>query len=236
MKYVLAFLIGIITLSACGPSRFVVPLDKGEQAVAVSVGGPVVNVPGIASIPLPMSSVTYGKGVQDGMTFYGSWFTTAALFGTFQFDAGMTKRLWEAKRKKHGVTTSVGLNFAADIFEWNTKFWPQVDFNYYWKYNYRDQIQDDLLTGGTPKANFAYAGIGTWYELSRFRAHGEPQEMFVLPMLNLGHDFNWNKWSLKTEVKFIAPFTSNENVVLDYRSLTGDFGATGLYFGITRRF
>ncbi len=229
-------LLAILIFSACGSSRFVVPLEKGEQAISASLGGPVVNVPGVAPIPLPMTSITYGKGVQKGLTVYGSWFSTAAIFGTLQFDVGATKSLWEAKRKKHGVTTSVGFNFATDVFEWNTKLWPQLDVNYYWKYNYRDQIQDDLLTGGSPVANFLYAGVGSWFELSRTRAHDEPQETVVLPILNLGHDFNWSKWSLKTELKLITPFTSNENVVLDFRSLTGNFGATGVYFGVTRRF
>lgn len=235
LHYIFVFS-ALLLLSACGPSRFVVPLEKGEQAVSLSLGGPVVNVPGVATLPLPMTSVTYGKGVKKGLTLYGSWFTTAAIFGTLQFDAGATKNLWEAKQKKHGVATSVGFNFATDVFEWNSVLWPQLDVNYYWRYNHRGQIQDDLLTGGVPKSNYLYAGIGSWFELKRKRAHGEPQETIVLPILNLGHDFNWDKWSLKTELKLIAPFTSNENIVLDYRSLTGDFGATGFYFGVTRRF
>lgn len=232
----IVYLFSLLVLTSCGASRFVVPLEEGEQAVTASIGGPIVNVPGIAPMPLPMTALSYGNGIREGLTVYGSWYPTAAIFGTLQFDAGATKLLWEAERKKHGITSSLGFNFATDVFEWNAKFWPQLDLNYYWKYNYRDQIQDDLLTNGTPVANFFYAGIGTWYELSRMRAHDEPQETVVLPMLNIGHDFNWTRWSFKTEVKIIAPFTSNENIVLDYKSITGNFGATGLYFGVTRRF
>jgi hypothetical protein len=55
-------------------------------------------------------------------------------------------------------------------------------------------------------------------------------------MIQLGHDLNWKSWTFKTEFKFIAPFTSNENLVVDYKSIQGNFGATGFYFGFTKRF
>lgn len=227
----------VLLLQSCGPSRFVEPLKKRENAISASLGGPMLNVPGVATMPIPFTSLTYGRGITDNITAYGSWYSTAAIFGTFQFDAGATVRLLESENQKHGLSTTGGFNFATDRWEWNSKFWPQLDVNYYWKYNKRFQVQDDLLTkGGTPTANLLYAGIGTWYELSGKRSHDVKQETRVIPMLNIGHNLNGKKWTLTTEVKLIAPFSSNENIVVDYVSLTGRTGATGIYIGVTRRF
>lgn len=226
----------LIGLSSCGPTRFVEPLKRGQNALAVSAGGPIVNVPGVATLPLPMTSLTYGKGITDNVTVYGSWFMTASLFGTFQFDAGTTIRVWATSKNDHGVSISPGFNFAIDRFEKNSKFWPQFDAHYYWNYNNRMVRQDDLLTGKFFVANKLYSGIGTWYELSRTRAHGEVQTTRIIPTIQIGHDLNWNKWSFKTEVKLIAPFSSNEKIVVDYKSITGKYGATGFYFGFTKTF
>lgn len=240
MKYeskIVAILLGcIIVLSSCGPSRFVQPLERGERAVSASLGGPGINVPGIGPIPLPLTSVTYGQGVTSGLTVYGSWFTTAAIFGTIQFEAGATQRVWKHQEKPMGISVSPGFNVATDIFEWNTKFWPQLDANFYWNYDARFQTQDDVVLGKKHVPNLLYAGLGSWYELSAVRAHDEPQPTRIIPIIQLGHDYNWKKWSFKTEMKVIAPFTSNENIVVDYISLLGNNGATGLYFGITRKF
>ena len=95
-------------LLSCGPSRFVDPLKRGEQAFSGSLGGPIINVPGIASIPIPFTSLTYGKGLTDNTTLYGSWFSTAAIFGTFQFELGATHRLW-----KDELINMIGFNAAS---------------------------------------------------------------------------------------------------------------------------
>lgn len=231
--------IGIIALmlSACGPARFVEPLSKNENAIGIDLGGPMVKVPGIATMPIPFSSITYGRGVSNKLTIHGSWYTTAAVFGVAQIGGGATYGAWKSKNQKHGASAMLGFNTAIDVFENNFKFWPQLDAHYYFKYNFRSLTQDDLLNkGGRPSANMLYVGIGSWYELSSVKAHGEKQETVVVPMLNLGHDLNWKKWTFKTELKLLAPFSSNEDIVIDYISLTGKKGATGLYFGLIRRF
>lgn len=224
-------------MAGCGPARFVEPLEKGENAVHATLGGPLATVPSVATLPLPFTSVGYGRGLTPNITAFGSWYTTAAAFGVAQFDAGATVRLLEWPSEKHGISITPGFNAAFDLYEGNSRFWPQLDAHYYWRYNNRQQEQDDLLiNGGKPKANMLYAGIGTWYELMGKRAHGETQPTRIVPMLNIGHDLNWKKWTFKAEMKLIAPFSSNQDIVVDYVSLTGERGATGLYFGFIRRF
>jgi len=233
-KLILIF--SLIVLTGCGPSRFVAPLEQGENAIGASLGGPIINVPGLATIPIPMSSITYGHGWNDDLTLFGSWFTTAAVFGTMQLEVGGTYRLWEHDEKNYGFSVTPAANFAMDFFEFNSKLWPQLDANFYWWYNHRFLTQEDVVLGKRHVPNLFYAGLGSFYELSRTRAHNEPQQTWVLPMLQIGHDYNWKKWSFKTEVKIIAPHLSNDNIVVNYVGLTGDRGATGLYFGFTKRF
>lgn len=231
------FIMTMILFTSCGSTRFVEPLKKRENAVAAEFGGPIVNVPGVATTPLPFTSLTYGRGVTNRLTLHGSWHTTAALFGVAQFDFGGTYGIWKSENRKHGVSGMLGFNTGFDVFENNFKLWPKLDAHYYFKYNQKSMVQDDLLTSsGKSKANLLYVGLGSWYELETIKAHGERQEDFVIPMLNLGHDLNWRKWTFKTEIKLIAPFNSNENVVLDYFSLTGKNGATGVYLGFIRKF
>ncbi|HLV41905.1 MAG TPA: hypothetical protein VKY37_06485 [Brumimicrobium sp.] len=227
----------IFICSSCGPTRFVEPLDRNENAIGVDLGGPMVNIPGVATAPLPFSSLTYGRGVTNKLTLHGSWYTTAAILGVAQVGAGATYGAWKSKNQKHGASGMLGFNTAMDVYENNFKFWPQLDAHYYFKYNFKSLTQDDLMSsGGKSKANLLYAGIGTWYELGSVKAHEVKQETFVIPMLNIGHDLNWKKWTLKTEIKLIAPFSSNEDIVLDYISVTGKRGATGIYLGLIRKF
>lgn len=238
-KNILLILTGLLTfiICSCGPARFVEPLKKGQNAVGIDLGGPLVRIPGVATTPIPFSSLTYGRGITNKLTLHGSWYTTAAVFGVAQIGAGATYRVLKSKNQKHGASAMLGFNTAMDVFENNVKFWPQLDAHYYFKYNYKSLSQDDLLNkGGKSQANLLYAGIGTWYELGRTKAHGEKQETIVVPMLNIGHDLNWKKWTFKTELKLIAPFSSNEDIVMDYISITGKKGATGIYLGLIRKF
>ncbi|HLW39397.1 MAG TPA: hypothetical protein VKX31_03325 [Brumimicrobium sp.] len=227
--------IGMLFIS-CGPARFVEPLAKRENAVSIDLGGPIVKIPGVATTPIPFTSITYGRGITKDLTLHGSWYSTAALFGVAQIGAGGTYGFWKSKKGNHGVSGMVGFNTAMDIFENNFKFWPQLDAHYYWKYQSRDMVQDDLFRGGVLVSNLFYVGIGSWYELSRMKAHNQKQETAIIPMLNIGHDLNWKKWTFKTELKLIAPFSSNQDIVLDYVSLTGKTGATGFYIGFIRKF
>lgn len=228
--------IAALFLTSCGPTRFVEPLHRNENAVAVDLGGPLVKVPGIATLPLPFSSITYGRGITDKLTLHGTWYTTAAFYGDAQFEAGATYGFWKNKRGNQGVSGMLGFNMITDVFEHNFKFWPRLDAHYYWKYNDRPTQQSDMFGKGKPVPNLLYFGVSTWYELNKTKAHGLPRKRYVVPMFDIGHDLNWRRWTFKVEVRIIAPFASNRGLVVDYASLTGKTGATGIYLGFIKRF
>ncbi len=239
MKNIISFVwitVFLFLLSACGPARFVDPLARNENAIAVDLGGPLVKVPGVSTLPIPFTSITYGRGLTNNLTLHGSWYSTAAIFGVAQIGAGAHYRFWESKNEKHGFSGMLGVNTALDFFEYNFKLWPQLDGHYYWKYNLKPMVQSDLLDGSRSKANLLYLGIGSWWEMNPVKVEGKRTGPFVVPMLNIGHDLNWKRWTFKAEVKFIAPFSSNQDKVVDYVSAMGKHGATGIYIGFIRKF
>ena len=237
MKFVNILIVGALLLGACGPARHVVPLEHKENAVSASFGGPLVDVPGVTTLPLPFTSVGYARGLTPNITVAGNWYSTSALFGVAQFDAGASIRMLESVNHRHGFSTYIGSNLAVDAVESTTKLWPQLDMHYYWRYNRKEQVQSDMFNkSNRPVPNLIYAGIGSWWELSGTKAHGQDQKDFVVPMLNIGHNLNWKRWSFKTELKLIAPFSTNNKLVVDYKSVMGDRGATGVFLGLTRTF
>lgn len=233
---IVAIALFTLLLDSCGPARFVEPLARNENAIAVDLGGPLVKIPGVATMPIPFTSLTYGRGITNKLTLHGSWYSTAAIFGVAQIGAGATYGFWESKNQKHGFSGMLGFNTALDFFEHNFKFWTQLDAHYYWKYNLKPQTQSDLLDGGRSPANLLYIGIGSWWEMDPVRVEGQRTGPFVVPMLNIGHDLNWKRWTFKVELKYIAPFSSNQGKVVDYVKVTGKKGATGIYIGFIRKF
>jgi hypothetical protein len=211
---------GVICLIwSCAPTRFVKPLDKNQQAVNVSLGGPVIEF-GDLPIPMPFITATYGYGIDSSLTGFASLNVTSALYGNFQSELGVTKRLW----KQNGRLPGVSVNPVANIIYRNksaAKFYPQIDVNAYWDHN--------------RGRNFFYAGLSNWFELESKKAFEEKQQnrWLVTPMI--GETFVRRKWNYNIEAKVIAPNISNEGVV-EYKTPLGNNGAFGIYFGITRKF
>ncbi len=229
--YLIALLM-LALLNACAPLRIVEPLKKDENIIGLSLGGPMINVPRVATMPIPFTNVFYGRGVTDKLSLHGGWYPTASIFGVGQIDIGATYGLWKDKRDKQGVSAMINANIAMDFFEYKFRTWPELDVHYYFKYRSRN-LGDPM---NTKTENLFYAGFSTWYELLGVKAHEQLQTDRVLPTFNIGHDLNWKQWTLKTELSLMAPFSSNENKVVDYISITGNRGVLGVYLGLIRKF
>lgn len=221
---------------SCAPSRFVKPLEKGEHAVQASLGGPVVNVPGVAQMPIPFTSVMYGHGITDNTTVFGGIHTTAAMFGVIQTEIGATRSLL-SDTLDYGVSVSPGVTVATDIWENNWKVWPHIDANFYWKYGKKFNKQvDNLNVEDNVESNYFYVGVSNWFELSAERAHGEPQPHRWIWNPHIGHTFVRDRWLYSMEFKVLAPTADNERVVTDYARLTGSSGGMGIYIGVSYKF
>lgn len=220
MKKQILFFVLLVALgfSSCAPTRYVQPLAKKQQAVTANFGGPMIGFAG-AVIPIPLSAVGYGYGIDSNTTVYGNLHTTSLLYGVIQTDIGVCRRLYT--RNGFGISANVSGMFAVDKWEGNFRAWPLVDLNA-WK-NY-----------GT-HGNFVYAGVGNWFELSKLRAHGEPQPTHWIFDPHIGITFCKPKWHYQIESRWLAPNIYNLPNVVDYKA-PGHHGAIGLYFGVYRLF
>jgi len=219
MKKRLTF--GLITalflVQSCAPSRFVEPLEKDELSVGFSLGGPVIEF--YAPIPMPMTSVEVGYGIDTNFTVFGALHTTAAYFGNLQLDAGVTYQFIEQNKYIPNVSVSPGFNVMYTFSDKSAKFWPVLDVNAFWNYGKRN--------------NYFYAGIDNYFELSSTMANDQPQANHWIFNPQIGHITKGKSenWQLTTEIKFLAPYLRNDYAFVPYKSLTGNYGATGFFIG-----
>ena len=216
------YIISILLLISCASSRFVEPLEKGKQVVALDAGGPTIGFGG-AVIPIPLSSVVYGYGIDSNLTAFGSLHLTSLLFSNLQTDIGATYRFYKSTNPYiPSISSSINGNAIWDIDDTKFKFWPQLDINAYWNFGKRN--------------HYAYLGIQNWWELANTRSQDRPQLDRWLVNPQLGVVFKSNNWFYSFETKFLAPSHENVNLFVPYFSLLGDKGAQGIYFGIGRKF
>jgi len=210
----------LIISQRCAPSRFVKPLAKKENALALNLGGPLIHY-GKAVTPLPLTSLMYGRGLSNSTTAFGSLHLTSALFGNFQTDLGVCQRLYKHDSLGFGITVNPAINLVYDKWEGNFRAWPQLDLNIY-----KDIIH---------QKGFVYLGLTNWFELSSKKAHNEAQSNHVLINPHLGFSYNPKKWSYSIECKFLEMNRKNVPNVVDYVGIN-QRGAVGIYLNVMRKF
>lgn len=205
----------------CAPARFVEPLEAKQLSIGGNLGGPVIEFGG-APIPVPLSAIEVGYGLDSNTTAFAGLHTTSLLFGTGQIDFGVTRKLLNQNKYIPNLSASLGGNFAFSPSERESKFWPVLDVNAYWNYGER--------------RSYFYLGVNNYFELSNTMALGQPQRHRVVFSPQVGHVFKAtnNRFQLVAELKFIAPYVSNATAFVPYKSLTGSYGATGFFLGFRK--
>ncbi len=212
--------IAALLLHACSPVTMVKPLAAKQKAVTATVGGPLVGFGG-AVVPVPFTSVGGAYGYSDKSTITGRFHTTSALFGVMHLDAGLLRQLRAQNGKMPGISAMVQGSFMLDTWEHQFRFYPQLDLNAWW----------DVGKMGS----YVYTGASTWYETRSVGTGGRVQSTRVIPAFNLGYSREREKWSTRFEVKYLAPFTSNQSLTVDYKA-PGNTGSVGIYVGFMRKF
>jgi hypothetical protein len=159
MRTILFLILSLAILWSCAPARFVEPLKKGEQVLSGHFGGPVAKIPGIGAIPIPFSSIGYGRGLSDQTTVYGNLHLTSLAFGVGQFELGASQKLWHTDRM--GLSSQLNTNILIDFYTGANRVWPQLDANYYYKYGRQWQPEklDKMCAVYHRNYNFFYAGF-----------------------------------------------------------------------------
>jgi hypothetical protein len=209
----------LIFLSACSATRIVKPLGKKEVAVGFDFGGPIIDFAGI-KIPVPFTSFTGAYGIDSTMTAFGSLHTTALAAGVFQMELGVVKDILPAREgRRFNISGAAITHFMVrDRF----RFYPEIDINAHWQYSSKYK-------------HFAYFSIANWFDLTRLGAHGVPNRERYIPNFALGHTFVSKKMRYTLELRLLAPFSSNENIVVDFNGLANR-GSFGFYFSMYRCF
>jgi hypothetical protein len=209
----------LLAITACAPVRLVKPLEKGQKAIGANLGGPLINFAG-APIPLPYTSAFLAKGITEKTSVFGGVHLTALAFGVAQIELGACRQIWVNPTRNIGVSINPALHIAVDKWEWNTRFWPQLDAQFY--KTFKNQ-------------SYFYAGIGNWFEPTRVRPHQETQEQFWFMYPQLGYRWGKKQWNYGLETKWVGPNIKNQPNVADYIGINHN-GAVGVYFSFMRRF
>ncbi len=210
----------VLLLISCAPSRFVKPLQKNENAVSFSFGGPLIHFNNIP-IPIPISTLCYAHGINNRLTTFGSIHTTSLLFGNFQSDIGAVYSILK-NDSIFGISISPSFQIAYNIRNLNGfKIWPSFDANFYYKIK--------------SSHHYLYFGNSNWFEFSKYRAHNELQPTHILPDLHLGWFTNTKKWNHQFELKYIAPNIHNLPNVVPYIGINHK-GSLGIYYNLTFKF
>lgn len=221
IKFIFGVSLVILLISSCAPTRFVEPLEKHESAVSANLGGPMIHFSGLV-IPLPLSAITYGYGLDSNRTIFASAHTTALAFGVFQNEWGINQLVLKQQRLRPAVSCNLVANTAIDKWKKQFKFWPQVDINTYWHLKNQHRL--------------IYTGISNWFELSKYRAHNELQPTHWIFNMQVGYRYTHNQWTYFVESKILAPTVSNQDLVVDYLKPWGQKGTAGIYLGILKKF
>jgi hypothetical protein len=215
------WVIGLLLLiQSCVHSRFVEPLDKGDLSVGASFGGPAIEFGG-APIPVPITSIEVGYGIDSNFTVFGGWHTTAALFGNFQMDAGITYQMLEQKKYVPNVSVSPSFNYVVSVDSKEQRFWPILDLNAFWNYGKR--------------SNYWYVGFNNYFELRNEVANEQDQLHHWIFSPQIGHIVKGKNhpWRFTAEIKLIAPNINSDKSFVPYTGILGEWGSTGLYLGFS---
>lgn len=217
MRLVVISIFFVAMLAGCSASRFVKPLDCGQHAVTASFGGPLIRFGGTV-IPIPLTSVGYGYGVDTNLTLFGNLHTTSLLYGTGQIEAGICWNVVTVKR--FGLNAALSANMTMDKWQKNFRAWPVVDLN---------------ATFDRKQSGYWYVGLNNWIEFAKQRSHGVNQERQLIFSPQIGHMFVKEKWRFQLEAKYILPYVKNQPNAVEYIGIN-HYGATGIYFGLYRTF
>ena len=105
---------------SCAPSRFVEPLSKNQQAVSFNIGGSLIDYGG-ATIPVPLTSLTYAYGLSNKLTAFGSLHTTSLIFNNLQTEVGVLSQIRGQENYIPGLSSALALNYITELSLGNSK-------------------------------------------------------------------------------------------------------------------
>ncbi len=213
----------LVVVDACAPVRQVRPLPAEAMQWRATFGGPVIHFAG-AVLPIPFTSVGVDRGLTNRWTVGATAYPTAWLFGAFQMDAHALYGVYQPDPQQApwipGLSVGGALNYTIERWEWRHRLWPEASLNLWWELGPRVMI---------------YGGVANWWELRTTRAHAQPQRYHWIWNPHLGIQWGRKRRTYQVEVKALAPFAPNDEVVVDYVKPFGRRGALGVYVAVAKQ-
>jgi hypothetical protein len=211
----------LLAINGCATTRVVKPLSAKQWAAGADFGGAIIDFAG-TKIPLPLTSLTAAYGVDSQLTAFASVHTTSLVAGVVQLELGAVRSVSKKDIKGFNFSAGAVANIMVSTWDGKARLYPEIDLNAYYTY-------------GTKKRNYLYFSLANWFDLQAIEAHHQPNEEHWIPNLALGHTFKTAKMRYTLETRWLAPLSSNQNLVVGYNGIANQ-GSLAVYFSIFRTF
>ena len=201
----LAFALAGTLAASCATFNEARPLEPGEHEVAVTVGGPLVDVPGVGDIPMPHVTLEGRHGIAHRLDVGYGVHLLPLVFGVAGAHVGAGLQLPDQPNAFVPAVTLAeqlyGFTNLIDARKQRKDFWgmSQSDVTASWSF-----LGDQL----------AFAG-GSLYWVTSTAGHGG-ENVFLAPVagVQIAPGLDWLR--LQLEAKWVAPDINEKFAVVDW--------------------
>lgn len=218
MKNLLFIVTGIMTILlffSCSSVRQIRPLDPGQSAVNVTLGGPIIKALGMY-MPAPIMSVGYNYGIKRGFDLETGLGLTQLAFGILHLDCGANWRPLKPKGWVPGFIATPKFQIMTDFTPQSFRLYPDAVLTAWWKPN---------------KILYPYAGIENWIEYHSTRPDGNRQTHHWLAAPFIGLTVCRGPWQYQVETRYYVPNVNNITAGATRHIGFGDYGDLGVFIG-----
>jgi hypothetical protein len=205
--------------AGCGVWHGARPPSPGEQVLSLTLGGPLLKIPGVAKMPLPNATVEYGRGITERLGVGGGVHLVAAAFGVLGGHAQATYLALAQRGRRPALAVTNRLYAFSNHLDGR----KPAAIRSAWFVHQLDVLASWLIA----ERHLIYTGLGQFTDFSL------PQ---LLPSLVLGseHRFAAGRFAVAPELRWTAPHIDQSFGVIDWLA-PDDLGGVFLTLGLAWR-
>jgi hypothetical protein len=208
-----------LLLAGCAAVRQIPPMDPGENAISLSLGGPMTRYIGDAYAPLLFLSLGYSRGLHRVLDIEAGLDLTHMLYGVGKVDVGLNWRPFQAERWRPALIVSPKFHFATD-FSTGARLYPALSITGAWHV----------------RKFYPYLGLENFFELQQERADGLEQEHHWLILPYVGLVLEHKRWQYQFEMKVYTVNLDNDYGRPPDNWGFGEHGIIGFFLAFSRTF
>jgi len=216
---ILSVILSLLAIS-CSTIRQIRPLDPGQSAVNVSVGGPITKV-GSIFIPLPILSLGYNYGLPYNLDIEAGFGVTQAVYKVTHVDAGINWRPLMPSGWIPGAIVTPKVQLMTNFNPASLRLYPELALTGWWQ----------------PSKHFLpYLGIENWFIFASERPDGNPQPHHWLFSPYVGITACNGPWQFQLEARSYAPNLNHVEAGSPENIGIGDYAVLGVILGVGYQF